>query len=112
MLTRFLQMLLCLLVPALANIAAAQEHSLKTIDDVSEFIQSYYQQPRPGLIKGLIEALHSSGYLQKPTNPPAVIGFFSEIFAANPDRLSQWQALIAKQDEQAKAALGRALSVS
>jgi hypothetical protein len=113
MFTRFLQMLLFLLVPALANIAAAvQEHSLKTIDDVGEFMQTYYRQPRPELIASLIQALHSSGFVQRATNEPDVIGFFSEVFAANPDRLSQWQALIAKQDEQTKAALGRALSVS
>ena len=112
MFTRFLQMLLFLLVPALANIAAAQEHSLKTIHDVGEFMQTYYRQPRPELIASLIQALHSSGFVQRATNEPVVIGFFSEVFAANPDRLSQWQALIAKQDEQTKAALGRALSVS
>jgi hypothetical protein len=112
MFTRFLQMLLCLLVPALANIAAAQEHSLKTIHDLGEFMQTYYRQPRPERIASLIQALHSSGFVERATNEPAVIGFFSEVFAANPDRLSQWQAVIARQDEQTKVALGRALSVS
>ncbi len=40
------------------------------------------------------------------------MAFFSEVFAANPDRLPQWQVLIEKQDEQTKAALQRALSMS
>ena len=107
----FFQMLLYLM-PTLAGIAAAQEHSLKTIDEASNFMQSYYEEPRPDLIEGLIVGLHSSGYLQKLNTAPGVIGFFSEIFAANPDRRSQWQAVIAKQDDKVKAALGRAFSVS
>lgn len=110
--TRFFQMLLYLLVPTLSGIAAAQEHSLKTVDETSDFMQSYYEEPRPDLIGDLIVALHSSGYLQMIKRVPAVIGFFSEIFAANPDRRSQWQAVIAKQDDQVKAALGRAFAVS
>ena len=122
MFTRILQMLLFLILPGLPDISAAQEHSLKTFEDVSDFMQTYYQQPRPDLIASLIGVLHSSGFVQNDTNAPpnatgtatesAIIGFFSEVFAANPERLSQWQALIAKQDEQTKAALARSLSVS
>lgn len=123
MFTRILQMLLLFLIlPGLPDISAAQEHSLKTFEDVSDFMQTYYRQPRPDLIASLIGVLHSSGFVQNDTNAPpnatgtatesAIIGFFSEVFAANPDRLSRWQALIAKQDEQTKAALARALSVS
>lgn len=107
----FLQLLLYLM-PTLAGIATAQEHSLKTVDEASDFMQSYYEEPRPDLIEGLIVALHPSAYLQKIEREPAVIGFFSEIFAANPERLSRWQAVIAKQDDQVKAALGRAFSIS
>ena len=112
MFTGFLKLLLYLLLPALANIAGPREHSLKTITDIEDFMQSYYQHPRPELIEDLIEALPSSGYLKKLNNAAGVIGFFSEVFATNPARISQWQALIAKQEEQTKAPLGAALSMS
>ena len=111
MFTRILQMLLFLLVSALANIAAAQEHSLQTIDDVSAFMQTYCRQPRQELIASLIDALHSTGFVHKST-VAVVIGFFSEVFAANPNRLPNWQVVMAKQDEQTRAVLDRALAVS
>ncbi len=107
----FLPLLAYLLLPALASIAASTPPDLNTRDDVGAFMMTYYLQPRPDLIAGLIDALHLTGFVQK-TAVSSVIGFFSEIFAANPDRIPNWQVLIAKQDQQTKAALDRALAVS
>jgi hypothetical protein len=84
---------------------------LNTRDDVSVFMEAYYLQPRPDLIAGLIDALQPTGFVQK-TTVPVVMGFFSEVFAANTDRVPNWQVLIAKQDEQTKTALNRALAMS
>ena len=75
-------------------------------------MQTYYLHPQPELIGNLIDALYPSGFLQKRANINPVVGFFSEIFAANPNRLPQWQVLIAKQDVQTKAALDQALSAA
>lgn len=86
--------------------------TVKTGSDVSAFMQEYYLRPQPELIAGLIDALHPAGYLEKETGIPPLVAFFSEVFSANPDRLSQWQVRIQKQDEQTKAALERALSLS
>jgi len=85
---------------------------LKTIDDVSAFMQTYYLHPQPNRIAEVIEVLNPSGFVQRPTNESVVIGFFSEVFAANPNRVPQWQDRIAKQDDRTKALLERALSVS
>ena len=114
MLRSIFQALVLLLLAATAKVGTAQTSSpeLKTLPDVSNFMQTYYLHPQPELIGNLIEALHPSGFLQKPNNINPVIGFFSEIFTANPNRLPQWQVLIAKQDEQTKAALDKALSSS
>jgi hypothetical protein len=57
------------------------------------------------------DALQPTGFVQK-TTVPVVMGFFSEVFAANTDRVPNWQVLIAKQDEQTKTALNRALAMS
>ena len=104
------------LVLLLAKVGTAQTSSLelKTLLDVGNFMLTYYLHPQPELIGNLIEALHPSGLLQiqKANNINPVIGFFSEIFAANPNRLPQWQVLIAKQDVQTKAALDQALSAA
>jgi hypothetical protein len=86
MFTSVLQVIVLLLIPAAANIGTDQTSlELKTGDDVSAFMQTYYVHPRPELIGDLIDALHSTGFLQKGNNAFPVIGFFSEIFAANPE---------------------------
>lgn len=113
MFARVLQVLALLLAPASANIGTGQTSlGPQTLHDVGAFMQTYYLHPRPELIGDLIDALHSTGFLQKPTNAPPVREFFSEIFAANPDRLPQWQVLISKQDDQIRATLAQAVSVS
>jgi TonB family protein len=109
----FLQVFLTLVSLALTSTTAAQQSPvLETTHDVDAFCQTYYLRPRPELIADVIDALHSTGFLQRATAVPPYVAFFSEVFAANPDRLPQWQVLIAKQDEQTKAALERALSLS
>jgi hypothetical protein len=57
-------------------------------------------------------ALPVSGILKSPSSAPPLIGFFSEIFAANANHLPEWQTHIAKQDDQTKAVLDQALKVS
>jgi len=96
----------------ITNFAVAQQHTFNTFSDVDVFIQSYYQHPQPQLISSLIEALDSSGFLRKSTNAPSVTGFFSEIFASNPDQISKWQVLIAKREEQTRTVLNNALTTS
>jgi hypothetical protein len=112
MFERCLQVLLAVLLPAGTRTAAAQQPpTLKTPQAVGDFCQTYYLRPRPELIAGLIDALHRTGSLEKEAAIPPLVAFFSEVFAANPDKVSQWQVLIEKQDEQTKAALERALSL-
>jgi hypothetical protein len=109
----WLSLLATWLLFELGSTATAQTFpELKTRRDTGAFMQTYYLQPRPELITDLVHALHSTGFLQKASAVPPVTGFFSEVFAANPDRLLSWQAEIAKQDEQTKNTLDRALSVS
>jgi hypothetical protein len=97
---------------SITNFAVAQQHTFNTFSDVQVFMQSYYQHPQPQLISSLIEALDSSGFLRKSTTAPGVTGFFSEIFASNPDQISKWQVLIAKREEQTRTVLNNALTTS
>jgi hypothetical protein len=101
-----------LLLPASAQPSTAQNPSeLKTIREVSGFMQTYYLQPQPDRIAEVINALRPSGFV-KPTTESVAIGFFSEVFVANPNRVPEWQIHIAKQDHRTKAILERAVSVS
>src|SRR5262245_34246733 len=104
---------LCFLAPLLlARQAAAQQNPpFHTLDDVSSFIQTYYQQPRPEFIADLIRALPAVDLAQHPIAVPPLVGFLSEVFAANRSRMSEWQA-IPIDDQTARRLVGRALNVS
>ena len=108
-----LQAFLLALLPALTNTADAQKGPvLKTAQDLSVFCETYYKQPRPELVSRAVDVLYSTGILKDANAVPPIVGFFSEVFAANPDQLPKWQAQIKKQDEQTKAVLQGALSLS
>jgi hypothetical protein len=100
MLVCIIQTLLLLLIPTITNVGGTQTPELKTLQDVSDFMQTYYLHPRPEFVGNLIEALQPTAFLQKRNNINPVVGFFSEVFAANANWLPQWQLLIARQDEQ------------
>jgi hypothetical protein len=110
---RVIQAVAILLVAATGSVVTAQNSlELKTPGEVNGFMQSYYLHPQPDRIGALIDALPVSGILKSPSSAPPLIGFFSEIFAANANRLPEWQTHIAKQDDQTKAVLDQALKVS
>jgi hypothetical protein len=110
---RAIRALAILLVAAAGSVVTAQNSSeLKAPGDISGFMQSYYLHPQPGRIGAVIDALPASGILKSPSSAPPLMGFFSEIFAANPNLLPEWQTHIAKQDDQAKAMLDQALKLS
>ncbi len=110
---RVIQAAAILLVAATGNVVTAQNSlELKAPGDVNGFMQSYYLHPQPDRIGAVIDALPVSGILKNPSSAPPLIGFFSEIFAANANLLPEWQTHIAKQDDQTKAVLDQALKVS
>jgi hypothetical protein len=86
--------------------------SFRTLADVSSFAQTYYQRPRPDLIADLFSALQPTGVSEGPHAITPFVGFFSEVFAANPGRLAEWQALVPKQEASTRRLLYRALALS
>ena len=85
---------------------------LRTPEDFDAFTDTYYLQPQPEGIAYAISTLSPSGVLQIPQAVGPMTAFFSEVFAANPSRLAEWQQIIDKQPLVPKTALGRALSWS
>jgi hypothetical protein len=104
---------LCFLAPLLlGRPAAAQDNpQFHRLDDVSSFIQTYYQQPRPEVIGDLIRALSSVGLVQHPNAVPPLVAFLSEVFAANQSRMAEWRA-IPIEDQTARQLVGQALNLS
>jgi len=102
-----------LLAPlVLGRTAAAQDNpQFRTLDDISSFTQTYYQQPRPELIGRLIRSFSSVGLAQRPQAAPPLIAFLAEVFAANPSRMAEWRA-IPIEDQTARQLVGQALNLS
>jgi hypothetical protein len=110
---RSLPALPVLALTLLTSVGAAQPPpSFKTPEDVSAFVQTYYQRPRPELVGGLIEAFYSTGLAERANAAAPFIGFFSEVFAANPAGVPEWQALGAKRGGSVRDVLERAVAFS
>jgi hypothetical protein len=102
-----------LLLSACGPAAVAQpSKGFTTADEADTFATMYYQQPRPEMIERLIDSVPlASLFAQKPGSRPSYVGFFSEVIAANPERLPRWQAAALRQDRAMKAVVGDALAV-
>lgn len=97
-------------IEAPPNAALAQKlPDLGRPEDLAQFIGTYYQHPRPELIGRAMELLPSSPDMNVPSAAGPTMAFFSEVFSANPDRLSEWQSTIDKQDARTKSFLSRAV---
>ena len=91
---------------------AAEPPALATPDDLGAFMEGYYLRPQPELIAAFVTALNGSSLVKKAPDAAPTVAFLSEVFAANPKRLPEWQVLILKQDEETRAALMGALTLS
>ncbi len=81
-------------------------------EDLEQFIDTYYQHPRPELIGRAMQLLSSSPDMNVPSAAGPTMAFFTEIFLANPGRLAEWQSTIDKQDARTKWFLARAMEWS
>ena len=68
-----------------------------TAAELDSFATFYYRHPQPELVARAIEALGPSGFVKDRVG--IYIGFFAEVFAANPDRRVEWRKLIDRQQD-------------
>jgi hypothetical protein len=54
------------------------------------WITHYYQNPRPDDLVVSVHQLSARGYFELAGNTATAIGFFAEVFSANPQRVPQW----------------------
>lgn len=91
-LLRFMVIILGLLA-----IGTAHAGQIMSGDELDSFVQGYYLHPKPEHIADAIKAVGPNGYVQK--NVWGFTAFLGEVFTAHPDRLPEWQKLIARQDK-------------
>lgn len=92
--------------------AASPASATEPVLDLSEFVAQYYRHPAPERIADVIRALQASGFAERPNARPPFIGFFAEIFSANPERLAEWRQLVAGLGKPARTLLEEAQALT
>ena len=101
----------CLLT-SMPVLVAAQATTIRNRVDIDAFMKNYRLHPEPDLIPGFIQLLHTMEPAQKSGATHPVVGFFSELFLANPSHVPEWLHSIPTDDDQLKGVLDRALDLS
>lgn len=55
-----------------------------------QWVSNYYQNPRPDDLLPAVYSLSRNGYFESLGQPAIAIGFFTTVFAQNPQRVNQW----------------------
>ena len=55
-----------------------------------KWISDYYKNPQPAALADAVYQLSRTGYFDGPGQPATAIGFFSTVFAQNPDKVDSW----------------------
>ncbi|HEY0943686.1 MAG TPA: hypothetical protein VGD81_00405 [Opitutaceae bacterium] len=74
-----------------------------------QWLNSYYQNPQPDLVVRATYGLSSDGYFEQPGAVPTAIGFYSQVFAANPERVDSWFANFRELPQSEQRLLASAL---
>jgi len=91
-------------------VGAEEAGRLMTAAELKGFATGYYRHPRPELVAEAIKAFGPSGVVNEDSQ--VYIGFFAEVFAANPLQMVEWRRLIGRQEQPAQNYLRYALSLS
>ncbi len=73
-----------------------------------KWITHYYENPRPDDLLASVHQLSNAGFFEQAGNTAMAIGFFSEVFASNPQRVRQWLDLTADLPEAHRRILAAA----
>lgn len=73
-----------------AGVALASPLATQAAPPAEAWLETYYVNPQPGQLADSFRALSREGYFDRPGNVPVAVGFFSAVFAQNPDRVEGW----------------------
>jgi hypothetical protein len=74
-----------------ADLQTAADSRLAT-ERSYQWLSHYYENPRPDDLVGSVYSLSRAGYFDAAGQPATAIGFFSVVFAQNPQRVNAWLA--------------------
>ncbi len=100
-----------LTVMALQPTRAQEALWLINLSDAERFTQTYYQHPRPEAVGDFIRVFQSEHVADHPGARPAYVGFFSELFISNPERVNDWESLIRQQEGPTRTVLEQSLDL-
>jgi hypothetical protein len=78
--------------------------TISTRKDLDAFVQSYYLEPKPDLITQAIDVIASENVLNSDAHF-LYLGFFLQVYALNPKRRTEWEALLEIKSEPTRSAL-------
>src|ERR1700754_1565229 len=79
-------------VASLVLAVAGSQASADTSGRWEQWLNSYYQHPQPEKVLQAAYGLDREGYFEQSGSTATAIGFFSAVFAANPDKVDYWFA--------------------
>ncbi len=80
--------------------------------DLDHFMRGYFEHPEPDKIAQAMDAFADGDGVVDPEAARPVMAFFSQVFAANPDRMKDWQADIDAKNPLARGVLLLAVNFS
>jgi hypothetical protein len=80
-----------------------------TEDELARFVARYSIHPRPELVERAIEGVGVAGTEYLNARGYEFVGFFAEIFAANPERVAAWRKVIGRQSRPVRSLFRLAL---
>lgn len=109
---RFLLATLGVVAGLVCPSAHAEPQVIRSPAVLEAFTQHYYRDPQPQLVGEAIEFLSSSGLLKGKAASYPYFAFFAGVFGRHPDRMKEWEAVIARQDAVTRDLLGDAIQKS
>jgi hypothetical protein len=94
--------LLAAVTPGFASGEAASDSRAE------RWFSRYYENPRPDDLLTALHQLSAAGFFERPGNTATALGFFTEVFAQNPQRVGQWLRLTADLPEPHRRILAAA----
>jgi hypothetical protein len=88
--------------------AQALENAPTSAQASWQWVANYYQNPRPDDLLQAVHSLSRSGYFESLGQPAIAIGFFTTVFAQNPQRVNQWLSQSASLPEAHRRILAAA----
>lgn len=74
------------------GLSLASSLAVRAESSAQTWLENYYQNPQPSKVVSSVYALSEDGYFETAGQPAIAIGFFSKVFAQNPNKVDQWFA--------------------